>query len=157
MTAAVNNNVARGISVMSGAGNKVVVNANENELTGGAMGVSAVEGGSAVLRLNSNDINAAKLGIGANGYVTTHDNTFSGSEVEDDASIFRALGMDSSPGGLTNDPVADNSGLSPDDVATGVDFDGNGCADYPPHVNERNPDTGKCGMDGVSPASDPGG
>jgi hypothetical protein len=156
MTAAVNNNAAKGISVMSGSGSKAVVIANENQLSGGTMAVSAVDGGSSVLRLTDNQIDGAKVGVGANGYVSANGNTFSGSEIADEASFLRASGISGSPGGLTNDPVSSNSGLSPDDVSTGIDFDGNGCADYPPELNKRNPDTGKCGLDGVPPVNEPG-
>ncbi len=36
---------------------------------------------------------------------------------------------------LLNDPVADNDGLLPDQVFTHMDWDGNGCCDYPPQWN----------------------
>jgi hypothetical protein len=52
-------------------------------------------------------------------------------------------------GGLMNDPVVDNSGLSPYDCLTICDFDGNGCCDYPPDMNI--PGEGGCPCDGVEP------
>lgn len=56
-------------------------------------------------------------------------------------------------GGLMNDPVTDNDGLSPDDCITQVDFDGNGCCEYPPQMNQVD-QYGDCILcDGVSPAS----
>ncbi len=54
-------------------------------------------------------------------------------------------------GGLMNDPVEDNDGLDPFVCFTFVDFDGNGCCEYPPPANEQD-DDGNCGCDGVSPA-----
>ncbi|MDZ7860909.1 MAG: hypothetical protein U5O15_09660 [Candidatus Krumholzibacteriota bacterium] len=62
--------------------------------------------------------------------------------------------IDSWPeGGLMNDPVEDNDGLTPYNVITFVDFDDNGCCDYPPPSNEKD-ENGDCLCDGVSP---PGG
>jgi hypothetical protein len=54
-------------------------------------------------------------------------NTFSGTIVMDD--------LVTSPG-LVNDPVQDNDGLLPGMVYTHMDWDGNGCCDYPPEWNE---------------------
>ena len=54
-------------------------------------------------------------------------NTFSGALVMDD--------LVNSPG-LLNDPVQDNDGLLPGMVYTHMDWDGNGCCDYPPEWNE---------------------
>lgn len=155
MTAMVKDNTASGISIMSGAAKKAVVTATNNKLTGGNMSVAAIPAGSSVLRLTGNQINLATVGIGTNGYVTANGNTFSASKIADQASLSRAMGLDSA-GGLTNDPVGSNSGLSPDDVSTGIDFDGNGCADYPPNLNQRDADSGKCALDGVPPANAPG-
>ena len=50
-----------------------------------------------------------------------------------------------------NDPVEDNDGLYPFACFTFVDFDGNGCCEYPPPANAQD-DEGNCGCDGVSPA-----
>ena len=52
-------------------------------------------------------------------------NTFSAGEVWDDYN---------SPG-LQNDPVQDNDGLLPGMCYTRMDWDGNGCCDYPPEWN----------------------
>ena len=65
-------------------------------------------------------------------------NTFSAAQIIDDWT---------SPG-LQNDPVADNDGLSPYDVFTRMDWDGNGCCDYPPEMNQID-DEGNCVCDGV--------
>lgn len=65
-------------------------------------------------------------------------NTFAAAQVVDDWNA----------PGLQNDPVADNDGLAPDDVATRRDWDGNGCCDYPPDLNVRD-EYGNCPCDGV--------
>jgi hypothetical protein len=52
--------------------------------------------------------------------------------------------------GLLNDPVPDNSGLDPYKIWTRIDWDGNGCCDYPPDRNEKD-ENGKCRCEGVSP------
>jgi hypothetical protein len=52
-------------------------------------------------------------------------------------------------GGLINDPVTGNSGLTPFDCWTRCDFDGNGCCDYPPDNNI--PGDEGCPCDGVEP------
>jgi hypothetical protein len=76
------------------------------------------------------------IGVGKNSFASFTSNTIEGS-ISD---VF---------GGLTSDPVGSNGGLSPDDVLTKVDFDGNGCADYPPALNQINPATGACLLEGV--------
>ena len=58
-------------------------------------------------------------------------------------------------GGLVNDPVNSNAGLSGlGDVLSPIDFDGNGCRDYPLgcHVVSN----GVCTCVGLPPAPDPG-
>ncbi|HOS92390.1 MAG TPA: hypothetical protein PLQ54_03695 [Armatimonadota bacterium] len=64
--------------------------------------------------------------------------------------------IDDEGGGLLRDPVADNEGLLPDNVRACINFDGNGCADYPPPRNHRDSE-GQCGQEGVPPPSDPTG
>jgi hypothetical protein len=61
-------------------------------------------------------------------------NTFSGAMVLDD--------LVTSPG-LVNDPVQDNDGLLPGMVFTHMDWDGNGCCDYPPEWNVQD-EYGNC-------------
>jgi len=51
-------------------------------------------------------------------------------------------------GGLLNDPVA-NEGFVPEACYTVVDFDGNGCCDYPPDANVI--EDGRCHCDGIPP------
>jgi hypothetical protein len=54
-------------------------------------------------------------------------------------------------GGLMNDPVEDNDGLDPYMVLSFIDFDGNGCCDYPPPNNAVD-EHGACTVcEGVSP------
>lgn len=53
-------------------------------------------------------------------------------------------------GGLLVDPVESNDGLSPDKCRTYVDWDGNGCCDYPPESNVYDPLEG-CVCEGVPP------
>lgn len=67
-------------------------------------------------------------------------NRFSGTTIEDDY-------LDP---GLLNDPMEDNQGLNPNDIWTKIDWDGNGCCDYPPPWNQKDPE-GKCECDGVPP------
>ncbi len=57
-------------------------------------------------------------------------------------------------GALVNDPVQANGGITGENVWTAVDFDGNGCADYPPEGNEIR--DGRCVRDGYPPPADPG-
>ena len=52
--------------------------------------------------------------------------------------------------GLLNDPVPNNSGLDPYKIWTRIDWDGNGCCDYPPDRNEKD-ENGKCRCEGVAP------
>ena len=54
--------------------------------------------------------------------------------------------------GLQNDHVPANDGLLPGMVMTRMDWDGNGCCDYPPEWNVTD-EHGNCIVcDGVSPA-----
>jgi hypothetical protein len=73
-------------------------------------------------------------------------NTPSGASIED--------GTGPGTGGFINDPMDDgNSGLNPDTgIHTLIDWDGNGCADYPPANNVKDAD-GNCIDEGISPAS----
>lgn len=67
-----------------------------------------------------------------------------------------ATTIDDEGGGLLEDPIPANDGLLPDNVRTCVDFDGNGCADYPPSRNQKDSE-GQCGQEGVPPPGDPTG
>lgn len=89
------------------------------------------------VNLDSNPLLSGQITIIAS-QVHMSGNTFSSAQVIDDWT---------SPG-LQNDPVADNDGLSPDDVFTRMDWDGNGCCDYPPELNQVD-EHGNCVCDGV--------
>jgi hypothetical protein len=52
--------------------------------------------------------------------------------------------------GLQNDPVADNDGLLPGEVMTRMDWDGNGCCDYPPEWNIKEDGVCACWAAGKS-------
>lgn len=103
----------------------------------------AGEGGYA--RATGNQIGGS-VSIGLGGLLRLESNVLTGAMVADN--------FYGSPG-LVNDPVSDNTGLSPDDASTPVDFNGNGCADYPPHNDERD-DDGNCYYPGVDAPTDPG-
>jgi hypothetical protein len=104
-----------------------------------------VTGDGGYARATANQI-GGNVAIGLGGLLRLEGNVLTGAMVADD--FFGSAG-------LVNDPVSDNTGLSPDDASTPVDFDGNGCADYPPHNNERDSD-GNCYYPGVSAPTDPG-
>ena len=102
-------------------------------------------GGDGVLTATDNAFMGTMFSIGEGGYVTLTGNTFTDAYVNDFAF-----------GGLLADPVPANAGLDPDgSIMTLVDFDGNGCAEYPTGFNEKDPDTGVCGADGIPPRSAP--
>lgn len=63
-------------------------------------------------------------------------------------------GGEAGNGGLLNDPVQDNVGLSPDAVQSPIDFDSDGCRDYPPPQKDNE---GKCIEEGKPIPSDPTG
>jgi hypothetical protein len=67
-------------------------------------------------------------------------NTFSSAGIFDDYS----------DPGLLNDPMLHNEGLDPNNIWTKIDWDGNGCCDYPPWRNVPGPD-GKCECEGTTP------
>jgi len=81
----------------------------------------------------------AGLVLIADSQVQLSGNTFQGAMVIDDLET----------PGLLNDPVADNDGLLPGMVMTHMDWDGNGCCDYPPEWNVQD-EHGNCAVcDGV--------
>lgn len=96
-------------------------------------------------RVTANQI-GGNISISAGGLLSLQNNTLTGANVSDD--LF-------STGGLVNNPVTDNIGLSPEDTQSLIDFNGNGCADYPPTYDTRDGD-GKCYTDGVAVPADPG-
>lgn len=75
------------------------------------------------------------------GYLKTSDNRFLNSSIED---------ARATSGGLVNNPVVANSGLDASaDVTSPVDFDGNGCPDFPDDCYDEN--TGECACESVKP------
>lgn len=68
-------------------------------------------------------------------------NLFDGGEVRDD--------LDRP--GLLNDPVVDNEGLLPDRCFTRLDWDGNGCCDYPPAWNATDASGDCTECEGITP------
>lgn len=136
-------NVTKSPGVIAAAmGQDVIVNNNTINASGYA--APALHAGfDATIRASENEISGRVQVGGPDALMALTGNTFSGSEVEDG----------NPAGGLLNDPVEDNDGLTPYDVTSLIDWDGNGCADYPPDRNEKDED-GNCGMDGIPP---PGG
>ena len=131
-----------GVSAVN-MGQDVIVNNNNTINASGDAAPALHAGFYATIRASENEISGRVLVGAPDALMALTGNTFSGAEVED-----------ANPsGGLLNDPVEDNDGLSPYDVESLIDWDGNGCADYPPDRNEKD-DDGNCGMDGVPP---PGG
>ena len=104
-----------------------------------------VAGAGGYARATGNQI-GGDVTVGMDGLLRLESNVLTGAMVFDN--FFGAAG-------LVNDPVYDNTGLSPDDASTPVDFNGNGCADYPPHNDERD-SNGNCYYEGVSVPTDPG-
>lgn len=104
-----------------------------------AAGVSPISGG---------------IAPGEKGWVKLTDNTFSNAIVFD-----YNIG---DVGRLLNDPVADNSGLDPDEHVVGSLIDWNddehNCPDYPTKCDEWDDDRQECGCgeDGIDPPSEPG-
>ncbi len=104
-----------------------------------AAGVSPISGG---------------IVTGEKGWVKLTDNTFSNALVVD----YNVGDV----GRLLNDPVADNSGLNPDEHVVGSLIDWNddehNCPDYPTRCDEWDDDRQECGCgeDGIDPPSEPG-
>jgi hypothetical protein len=102
------------------------------------------DGTPGVLHASGNTISGVAL-VGTKGFAALGGNTWSG---------FASVADANPGGGLMNDPVG--GGLSPERVGSKVDFNGNGCADYPV-TPDKNPNTGDCeNGPGVPPPPDPG-
>ena len=108
-----------------------------------ALAVSGRDGGTGLVHAFGNTFQGAVI-VGENSFLRSEGNSFtSGLQI-----------LDSNlSGGFINDPVAANGGVDPEDVFSAVDFDGDGCADYPPPQTDEE---GNCIRDGVSPPADPG-
>ncbi len=137
----------------------------DNTITAGpgSMGFGASDSGN--VTLSNNTINApgiCAVDIGPDARVNADNNTITGSVFV----VFGLLGLTNNTfsntqildqsvgtGGLLNDPMqGGNSGLNPDNIFSPIDWDGNGCQDYPPECNQKEEGKCKCGP-GVSPPS----
>lgn len=106
--------------------------------------------------LYANNVSPISGGIvpSEQGYVKLSNNTFSNAIVFD-----YKIG---DVGRFLNDPVANNSGLDPDEHVVGSLIDWNddehNCPDYPTKCDEWNEDLQECGCreDGIDPPSEPG-
>lgn len=122
-----------------------------------ALGVAGSAGGSNGI-LYAEDIETVTGGVqtAKEGWVRLTDNTFANAKVVD-----YKEGQTPYPR-LLNDPVADNSGLNPDEDIIGSLIDWNKdthhCPDYPPKCDEWDEDNGECGCgeDGVDAPAEPG-
>lgn len=114
------------------------VNITGCTLDGSMAAVCATFAGSTV-NLDDNEQVSGAIHI-VDSQVHMSGNTFSGAMVWDDYT---------SPG-LLNDPVQDNDGLLAGMCFTRMDWDGNGCCDYPPEWNQTD-ENGNCTVcDGVA-------
>jgi len=129
----------------------------------GSEGFSATS--SSNVTLSNNTINApgtfGAVDIGPDARVNADNNKITGSVFV----VFGLLGLTNNTfsntqlldesigkGGLLNDPMqGGNSGLIPDNIWSPIDWDGNGCQDYPPGCNQKVDGNCKCGQPGVSP------
>jgi len=124
--------VAVGISEMSGS-----VTLTDNSIDAGSASICCLFGNSNVT-LDDNSLISGTVQV-ILGSLHVSGNTFENARVIDP-------GL---PPALQNDPVEDNDGLSPDDCLTHMDWDGNGCCDYPPAANQMD-EQGNCACDGVA-------
>jgi hypothetical protein len=120
--------------------NDATVNATNNQSISGEVLVH-YEGR---LNLIDNPYISGNVSIHNDGKLRVTGNTFAGTQMFD-------FNRD---GGLLNEPVQSNSGLNPYNIYTWIDWNGNGCADYPPEDDQINPYTGKCNRDGVPPPTE---
>jgi hypothetical protein len=112
-----------------------------NNSIDGSQGIAAVSVGGGIVHVDDSPLLAGMVMV-VDGLLRLTGNTCSNCMVND-------MNLD---GGLLVDPTQANAGLAPEQVFTHIDWDGNGCCDYPPFWNERI--EGACVCDGVSP---PGG
>lgn len=157
-------NITSSSSLGIGLGGSAATTISGNTMTcasGGAGGVSAGEMNGDVT-LTNNSINAATAAFAltvAGSNVTADSNSLlSGMILIADGQLHISgntisacqLIDDYINPGLQNDPVADNDGLLPGMVMTRMDWDGNGCCDYPPEWNATD-EHGACTVcDGVA-------
>jgi len=122
-----------------------------------ALGVTGSTGGqNGILTAESIETISGTVQTSKQGWVRLTDNTFSNAKVVD-----YKEGLTAYPR-LLNDPVADNSGLDPEEDIIGSLIDWNDdthhCPDYPPKCDQWDEEEKECGCgeDGVSPPSEPG-
>lgn len=156
------------LSAMGFGGHGVHVNGGKAIIRGGtiitsgpmtsqAIGVGESAGGhNGIVYAEGVEIITGAVQTGPKGYVRLTDNTFSNALIVD-----YKEGLTAYPR-LLNDPVADNSGLNPDEDIVGSLIDWNddehNCPDYPTKCDEWDEEEKECGCgeDGVSPPSEPG-
>jgi hypothetical protein len=103
----------------------------QNTFTMGNIGVGGPTAG--LLTFYGNTCTSTEVGTGQNGYGRISGNTF----------VFSSVRDENPTGGLIENPNL-NAGLDPEtDITTDIDFNGNGCPDYPPGRDERD-DQGNC-------------
>jgi hypothetical protein len=156
-------NITSASSMGIGLGGSAAVTIDGNTLTcasGGVGGVSAGEmNGNVTITNNTINAGQAAFAITVAGSNVTADNNpmLAGMILIADGQLHIAgntisacqLIDDYVNPGLQNDPVADNDGLLPGMVMTRMDWDGNGCCDYPPEWNVQD-ENGACAVcDGV--------
>ena len=102
-----------------------------------------------VVRLaDGNSLTGAIL-VAAGAFLNAEGNTIVGPVTPSSGGYIRLVGNsmagsfvgDSLIGGLLNDPVPANSGLTGDDIGSAIDFNGNGCQDYPGDCDGPSPET----------------
>lgn len=155
-------------AAMSVLGSTVNVTETAFHVTGGgAIGLQAAVGGK-VLVGSGTSFTGAGMASGSKllqsatgGHVSVSGASFQGGFVSVDGGgclsmsgcTFSDCFVSDTTAGLATDPVTSNSGLDPSFTSTKCDFDGNGCADYPPGGNTRV--MNECVIDGVAPTCAP--
>ncbi|MFV9645059.1 MAG: cadherin-like beta sandwich domain-containing protein, partial [Desulfobacterales bacterium] len=152
----VNNNTMTAAAGAHGillSGGKMIVNAGSINTMGpyisSAIGIGPSHGGANGI-LYAENVSPISGGVipSEQGYVKLTGNSFS-----------NAIVFDIEAGRLLNDPVADNSGLDPDEHIKGSLIDWNDddhhCPDYPTKCDEWDEECG-CEQDGIDPPTEPG-
>jgi len=135
----------QGVAVSAGTA-RLASNTIEAEL---ALSVAQAGGGTTLVRLtDGNQVSGAAL-VGPGGFLNAEGNTIAGSIAPFPGGYIRLVGNnlagsqvgDSLTGGLLTDPLTANTGLTEDDLATAIDFNGNGCQDHPADCDGPDPDS----------------
>ena len=104
--------------------------------------------GDSIAYASSNTITGGNVALAKNGLVELKSNTFSSSGYG--YPIYLIMDRDVN-GGLVNDPWTSNSGIDSKQIFSPVDFDGDGCADYPYLPDPQKDNNNKCITAGVNP------